>query len=131
VSDFWIGQRLGSRRGRFTYPFSSLIEAGLFVVGSSDCPVEPLNPLLGISAAVHRDGPERLVTDDAIALYTRNAAYASFEEETKGTIASGKYADLVVLEKDPRKVHPSEISGIGVLMTMVGGRIVYRSPTFR
>lgn len=130
ISDFWIEQRLGSERARFTYPFSSLLQAGLMVVGASDCPVEPIAPLSGIAAAVNRVGPEALVADDAIALYTRNAAYASFEENLKGTITPGKYADLVVLGKDPRKVRPSQISEIAVLMTIVGGRIVYRSPTF-
>ena len=130
VSDFWVNQRLGPSRARFTYPFKSLLHAGLIVVGASDCPVEPLAPLLGIAAAVNRRGPEALVAEDAVALYTRNAAYASFEENLKGTIAPGKYADLVVLEEDPRKARPSEIGGITVLMTMVGGRIAYRSPAF-
>ena len=128
VSDFWVDQRLGPERARFTYPFRSLLGAGLVVVGSSDCPVEPLSPLTGIGAAVDRDGPEAVVADDAVLLYTRNAAYASFEEHLKGTIAPGKYADLVVLEKDPCSVHPREISAIRVLMTIVGGRVVYRSP---
>jgi predicted amidohydrolase YtcJ len=100
------------------------------VVGASDCPVEPLEPLLGIAAAVNRQGPEALLAEDAIALYTKNAAYASFEENLKGTIAPGKYADLVVLEKDPSKVRSSGIGRITVLMTLVGGRIVYRSPVF-
>jgi predicted amidohydrolase YtcJ len=130
VSDFWVDRRLGPSRVRFTYPFKSLLQAGLIVVGASDCPVEPLAPLLGIAAAVNRRGPEALVAEDATALYTRNAAYASFEENVKGTIAPGKYADLVVLKEDPRKVRPSEISKIAVLATIVGGRIVYQSPAF-
>jgi predicted amidohydrolase YtcJ len=130
VSDFWVDQRLGPSRARFTYPFKSILNSGLVVVGASDCPVEPLAPLLGIAAAVNRKGPEALLAEDAIALYTRNAAYASFEENLKGTITPGRYADLAVLEKDPSKVRPSEIGGITVLVTMVGGRIVYRSPAF-
>jgi predicted amidohydrolase YtcJ len=131
VSDFWTEERLGPERTRLTYPFSSLLKAGLMVVGSSDCPVEPLTPLSGIGAAVDRQGPEALRVEDAVALYTRNAAYASFEENLKGSITPGKYADLVILERDPRKISPSKISEIAVLMTMVGGKIVYRSPTFR
>jgi predicted amidohydrolase YtcJ len=131
VSDFWTKDRLGPERARFAYPFASLLKAGLIVVGSSDCPVEPLAPLLGIEAAVNRQGPEALRAEDAIALYTRNAAYASFEENLKGSITPGKYADLVVLERDPRKVAPSDISQIVVLITVVGGRIVYRSHAFR
>jgi predicted amidohydrolase YtcJ len=131
VSDFWTEDRLGSQRARYAYPFASLLKAGLTVVGSSDCPVEPLAPLLGIEAAVNRQGPEALRAEDAIALYTRNAAYASFEENLKGSITPGKYADLVVLESDPRKVAPSDISEIAVLMTMVGGETTHRSRAFR
>lgn len=131
VSDFWIDQRLGLERTRFTYPFRSLLEAGLLVVGSSDCPVEPLSPLSGIGAAVDRKGAEALDAEDAVALYTRNAAYASFEEDLKGTIAPGKYADLVVLEKDPCTVRPTEISEINVLLTILGGKVVYQSPAFQ
>jgi predicted amidohydrolase YtcJ len=131
VSDFWTEERLGPERARLAYPFASLLKAGLIVVGSSDCPVEPLAPLLGIEAAVNRRGPEALRAEDAIALYTRNAAYASFEEDLKGSITPGKYADLVVLESDPRKVAPSDISETAVLMTMVGGETIHRSRTFR
>jgi predicted amidohydrolase YtcJ len=130
ISDSWIQQRLGPERARFTYPFHSLIDAGILVVGSSDCPVEPLSPLSGIGAAVNRTGPEALEVQEAVQLYTRNAAYASAEENVKGTLAPGKYADLVVLEKDPFTVQPTEITEIKVLMTIVGGRVVYRSNSF-
>ncbi len=125
VSDFWIEQRLGAERASLTYPFSSLLRAGVRVVGGSDCPVEPLTPLSGIEAAVNRSGEEAVAVEDAISFYTRSAAYASFGENVKGTITPGKLSDLVVLEKDPRKVSPSMISGMRVLMTMVGGRIVH------
>ncbi len=125
VSDFWVQQRLGEERASLTYPFASLLQAGIRVVGGSDCPVEPLTPLSGIEAAVNRTGREAVGVEDAIAFYTRNAAHASFDENEKGTIALGKLADLVVLEKDPRKVPPSMISKIRILKTMVGGRIVH------
>jgi predicted amidohydrolase YtcJ len=126
VSDFWVGQRLGPERAALTYPLSSLLRAGLRVVGGSDCPVEPLTPLSGIEAAVNRPGVEAVTVEDAISFYTLSAAYASFDENVKGTIAPGKLADLVVLEKDPRTLPPSMISKIRVLMTMVGGRVVYQ-----
>jgi predicted amidohydrolase YtcJ len=101
------------------------------MVGGSDCPVEPLAPLSGIAAAVNRPGREEVLgIEDAIALYTRNAAYASFDENVKGTICPGKYADIVVLEKDLRKVPPSRIAETKILMTIVGGRIVYSSAAF-
>jgi predicted amidohydrolase YtcJ len=63
----------------------------------------------------------------AIAFYSRDAAYASFEENVKGTISPGKYADLVILDEDPRKVLPSRIPDMRVLMTVVGGRVAYYS----
>ncbi len=126
VSDFWVEQRLGAERAALTYPLSSLLRAGVRVVGGSDCPVEPLTPLSGIEAAVNRPGVEAVTVEDAVSFYTRSAAYASFEENVKGMIAPERLADLVVLEKDPRTVPPSMISRIRVLMTMVGGRVVYQ-----
>jgi predicted amidohydrolase YtcJ len=125
VSDFWVEQRLGQDRASLTYAYGSLLKAGVRVVGGSDCPVEPLAPLLGIEAAVNRVGDEAVGVEDAIAFFTRNASYASFDEDEKGTITAGKLADLVILEKDPRKVPPSMISKIQVVKTMVGGRIVH------
>jgi len=130
VSDVWLEQRLGARRASLAYPFHSLLQAGLVIVGGSDCPVEPLTPLSGIEAAVNRPGSEAVTVEDAILFYTRNAAYASFEENLKGIIAPGKLADLVILDKDPEKVPPSTISEIQVLLTMVGGKTVYQAKTF-
>ena len=94
-------------------------------MAGSDSPIEPLSPLLGVGAAVDRPGLEALTVNDAISLYTRNAAYASFEEHAKGTIAIGKLADLVVLEKDPHKTPASKISHLRGLMTIIGGKIAY------
>ncbi len=130
VSDVWLEQRLGARRVSLAYPFHSLLQAGLILVGGSDCPVEPLTPLSGIEAAVNRAGSEAVTVEEAISFYTRNAAYASFEENMKGTIAPGKLADLVILDKDPRKVPASRISRIQVLLTMVGGKSFYQAKTF-
>lgn len=132
VSDFWVEKRLGPERTRLTYAYSSLLKGGVISVGGSDCPVEPLAPLSGIGAAVNRANPaEALNVEDTLTLYTRSAAYASFEEDLKGTITPGKYADLVVLQEDPRKVTRSKISEIAVLMTIAGGRVVHRSVAFR
>ena len=130
VSDFWLEQRLGRERASLSYPFASLARMGVRVVAGSDCPVEPLAPLQGIAAATTRsDSDEAITVEAAIALYTRNAAYASFEENLKGTIEPGKYADLVALRTDPREIAPSTIPEIQVLFTMVGGKIMYRSST--
>jgi len=70
---------------------------------------------------------ENLTVEEALKLYTINAAYASFEEDLKGTIEEGKLADMVVLSDDPFKVKPEKIREIKVLMTVVGGKIVYKS----
>ena len=129
ISDVWLERRLGARRASLAYPFHSLLQAGLTLVGGSDCPVEPLTPLSGIEAAVNRAGSEAVTVEEAILFYTRNAAYASFEENMKGTIAPGKLADLVILDKDPRKVPASRISKIQVLLTMVGGKFAYEAKT--
>lgn len=126
VSDYWVHERLGHKRSELAYPFQSLVRSGVSVVGSSDCPVEPLSPLSGITAAINRPGSkEALSLEQAIELYTRSAAYASYEENWKGTIEPGKLADLVVLEKDPGKVPPEMIQEIKVLATIVGGRTQY------
>jgi hypothetical protein len=127
VSDSWVEQRLGARRAKLTYPFSSLLRNKVRTIGGSDCPVEPLDPILGIAAAVDRPGSDEAISvEQAIALYTREAAFGSFDEDAKGTITPGKYADFVVLGKDPRKVHPRRIHDLKVLMTIVGGRVAYQ-----
>ncbi|MFQ6064138.1 MAG: amidohydrolase [Candidatus Bathyarchaeia archaeon] len=127
VSDFWVMDRLGSKRARWTYAFKTLIQAGIPIVGGSDCPVEPISPLLGVWAAVSRESfpEERISVEEALRMYTVNAAFASFEEDIKGSIEVGKLADLVVLSDDPRSVPPVEIKNIEVEMTFVGGRMVY------
>ncbi|KPV65007.1 MAG: imidazolonepropionase [Candidatus Bathyarchaeota archaeon BA1] len=127
ISDFWVVNRVGPKRGRWVYPFKTLLREGIRIGGGSDYPVEPISPLLGIWAAVARESfpEERITVDDAIRIYTINAAYASFEEHIKGSIEAGKLADIVVLSHDPREVPPNKIKDIRVEMTIVGGRVVY------
>lgn len=127
VSDFWVADRLGPKRARWVYPFKTLIQAGVPIAGGSDCPVEPISPLLGIWAAVSRKSfpEEQISVYEALRMYTIDAAFASFEEDVKGSIEVGKLADLVVLSDDPRKVPPDEIKDIVVEMTFVDGRMVY------
>jgi predicted amidohydrolase YtcJ len=133
VSDFWVENRLGKARGRWAYAFKTLIEKGVLVAGGSDCPVEPINPLLGIYAAVSREisPQERISVEKALLVYTINAAYACFEEKIKGSIEVGKLADLAVLSDDIRKIEPSKIKDVGVEMTILGGEIVNRAKGFR
>ncbi len=115
------------------YRIKSPLENGLVVAGSSDSPVVADNPLVGMYAAVTRKAesgqellPEEAVSaSQALALYTVNAAYASFEEDIKGSIAPGKLADIVVLSKDPAQVPPERIKDIKVEMTILGGEVVW------
>jgi len=127
VSDFWVVDRVGAERARWVYPFKTLLKKGVVVSSGSDCPVEPINPLLGVWAAVARKSfsEESLTVEEALKTYTLNAAYASFSEADVGTISVGKFADLTVLSEDPFKVAPDEIRKIVVEMTIVGGKIVY------
>ncbi|MEM3770693.1 MAG: amidohydrolase [Candidatus Bathyarchaeia archaeon] len=127
VSDFWVVDRVGSERARWVYPFKTLLKTGVVVASGSDCPVEPINPLLGVWAAVARKrfGEENLTVEEALKTYTLNAAYASFDEARMGTIEVGKFADLTMLSDDPFKVAPDEIRNIRVEMTIVDGKIVY------
>jgi predicted amidohydrolase YtcJ len=115
------------------YRIKSPLRNGIIVAGSSDAPVVPNNPLVGIYAAVTRKAesgqalsPEEAISpQQALALYTLNAAYASFEENIKGSITPGKLADIVILSGDPTKMPPEEIKDIKVEMTMIGGKVVW------
>lgn len=124
----WLAiEHLGIERARWLYPLKTLIRNGIVVIGGSDCPMEPLNPLRGIQAAVTRSvfSEEQITVEEALQMYTINAAYSTHEENLKGSIESGKLADLTVLSQDPRKVLPSEIQNITVEMTIIGGKIAY------
>jgi predicted amidohydrolase YtcJ len=120
-------QHLGIERAQWLHPLKTLLSVGVKVVGGSDCPMEPLNPLLGIEAAVLReDFPEqRLSAEAALRMYTLDAAYSSGEEEVKGSIEVGKLADLVVLSDNPLAVAVCKIKDINVEMTIVNGKVVY------
>jgi hypothetical protein len=113
-----------------------MLAAGAPLAFGSDWPVAPLDPLLGVYAAVTRatlDGKhpggwfpeERLSVEEALRAYTMGSAYAAFEEKEKGTIAPGKLADLAVLFDDLFSIPPEKIREARVLMTIVGGRVVY------
>ncbi len=126
-TDFWAKDRVGPDRARWVYALKSLKE-NVVVAGSSDCPVEPIDPLKGIWAAVTRPflpENEKLTVEEAIDIYTRGGAYASFEEDEKGTIEEGKLADLVVLSEDPTKIDSEKIKEIAVDIVVVEGKIVY------
>jgi predicted amidohydrolase YtcJ len=133
----WAEGRIGAQRCASSYAFRSLLDAGCRLAFGTDWSVAPLNPLLGIDAAVNRrtlDGkhpegwfPEQRITvQEAIEAYTLTSAYAGFEEKDRGSLQAGKLADLVVLSRDI--LAPSErdhIAEAEVRMTIVGGKNVY------
>jgi hypothetical protein len=135
----WAEQVIGPERSKGTYAFKSLRDAGARLAFGSDWFVAPPTPLEGIKAAVTRqtiDGKqpqgwqpqEKITVDDALRAYTRGSAYAGFMEDKIGTISTGKYADLVLIDRDITRVPPDSIDQAKVMLTMVGGRIVYRRP---
>jgi predicted amidohydrolase YtcJ len=118
-----------------SYPGRAWFDRGIVAAGSSDVPVVTCNPFVNLRSAVTRltqdgqfMGPDQSVTvDEAIKMFTFNGAYASFEEGIKGSIAEGKLADLVVLDRDPRTVVPDELHTLRAEMTVLGGRVVYEA----
>ena len=122
------------RQLQHLYPVATLLKTGIKVAAGSDCPVVPPDPLIGIYAAVSRRAEtgevvlaqERISHLEAIRMYTDHAAYASFEEAIKGSIAQGKLADLIVVSDDPTRLPVEEIKNLKVEVTIIGGDIMYR-----
>lgn len=132
----WAEKVIGHERGKGTYAFKSLLDAGTRLAFGSDWYVAPATPLEGIYAAVTRrtlDGanpngwyPEQKIgVEDALRAYTSGAAYASFDERDKGVLAAGKLADFVMIDRDLTRVSPETIREARVMTTVVGGRIVH------
>jgi predicted amidohydrolase YtcJ len=135
---YWAEKRIGPERILGAYAWRRFLDAGNPLPLGSDFPVESANPLLGIYAAVTRTDAEgwpeggwypdqRLTVEEAVRGFTASAAYAEFAEDVRGTIEPGKYADLVVLDRDIFTCDPREIREAKVVLTMVGGEVVYRS----
>ena len=135
----WAADRLGPERTRGAYAWHTMQQSGARLAFGTDYPVVPINPLRGIYACVTRqltDGTpkrgwqpqERLHAKDCFRAYTVGAAYAQFEEQRKGTIAPGMLADIIVYPKDLNQTQPEKILSIPVVMTFVGGKIVYQQP---
>lgn len=132
----WADKVIGPERSRTTYAFKSLMDAGTVVSFGSDWFVAPPTPLEGIYAAATRrtlddknpEGwvPEQKITvEQALKAYTQGGAFASFEEDIKGTLSPGRLADFVILERDILTIDPTEIRNVKVLRTVVGGRTVF------
>jgi predicted amidohydrolase YtcJ len=132
----WVPQRLGEERSKNgAYVWRSLLDSGAVIVGGTDTPVEPVDPIPDYHAAVTRqlpDGtffyPEQDMTrEEALRARTLDAAYAAFEEDIKGSLETGKLADVTVLSKDVLEIPADEIPSTKVLYTIVGGKVRYRA----
>ena len=139
---YWVPNRLGWARAQGAYAWRSLLNTGVIIPNGSDFPVEAVNPLISFHAFVTRQDadnfppggwfPEQRTTrQEALWSMTLWPAYAAFMENESGTLTAGKYADFVVLDRDIMTVAPEEMLGTRVIMTVLGGKTVYRSETAR
>lgn len=133
-----VEQRVGKRRAQETYAFKTMLDSGIHLCGGSDAPVVHFNIFDNIYSAVTRKDlvgnpengwlpKERLSIDEALRLFTINGAYASFEEDIKGTLEIGKLGDVVVLDRDIYTIPRDNIRTLAVCYTVVDGKIVYES----
>jgi hypothetical protein len=134
---YWVPARIGWSRAEGAYAWRSLLNTGVVIPNGSDLPVESANPLLSFHAFVTRqdaDGypaggwfpAQRTTRAEALLSMTLWPAYAAFMENESGTLTAGKYADFVVLDRDIMTVAPEEILKTAVVMTVLGGKAVYR-----
>ncbi|MEP6990210.1 MAG: amidohydrolase [bacterium] len=132
----WAERVIGPERAKFAYAFKSLLDAGATLAFGSDWFVAPPTPLLGIYAAVtrrtldgaHPDGwiPEqRISVEQALRAYTTGSARAGFQEHEVGMLRPGMLADVVMIDRDLTRVPPASIPDARIMLTIVGGRVVY------
>lgn len=132
----WAEGRLGRERTRYSYAWHSFLDHGVTLAFGTDWPVAPLDPMLGVYAAVTRatlDGknpggwfPEEKITlPEAIEAYTMGAAFAEFQESEKGSITPGKLADMVILSDNIFDIKAEAIRNVKVKTSIVGGKVVY------
>ncbi|MBI0580535.1 amidohydrolase [Neobacillus cucumis] len=135
VGDYpWIKERIGAEREQYLYAWKSLLSGGVLCAGGSDAPVEPVDPLLGIHSAVTRRAPwdqhegwnvkEKLSMLEALQVFTIGGAYATSEENIKGTLSRGKLADMTVYSKNLFEIEqPDELLDTSIEMTIIDGKI--------
>jgi predicted amidohydrolase YtcJ len=132
----WAEKRLGPDRLAGAYAWRKFLSMGIHMPNGSDFPVEDANPLWGFYASVtrqdHQGNPpggwrpdQKLSRAEALQSWTLEGAYAAFEENQKGSLTPGKLADFVVLSKDILTVPPAEILKTSVVMTVLGGSVVW------
>lgn len=135
---YWHGEKMkyyGEERLKSMFALRSFLDAGVKATQASDYPPGPYEPLMAIQSSVTRTdytgktwgANQKVTVEEAIKIGTMHGAYASYEEDKKGSLEPGKYADLTVFSKDMTKVDPSTIMDIKVERTMVGGKWVYES----
>jgi hypothetical protein len=136
----WV-RNVGPERAQRAWAWRSIEETGGQLAFGSDWPVVTFNPWPGVQNALTRQTTEgnppggfvpheRISLEDAIRAYTRGAAFAGHREKTEGSLEPGKFADLIVLSQDLFKIEPTGVSKTEVLLTMVGGKVVYQSPAW-
>ena len=132
-----VEERIGAHRMPKVYAWKSMLDMGIHASGGSDAPVERFDIMENIYFAVTQKNlrglpeegwipSEKMSVDEAVKLFTKHAAYASYTEHENGTIETGKYADLVVLEKDIYEIDPDDIKTTKIDMTIFNGEIVYK-----
>jgi len=130
----WVIKRLGEKRAREgAYMWRNLIDTGAVIANSTDVPVEDISPLACYYASITRKmkngrvffGDQCMTRLEALKSYTLNGAYAAFEENLKGSLVKGKFADITVLSKDILTVPDDEILNTRILYTIVGGKVLY------
>jgi predicted amidohydrolase YtcJ len=132
---YWAEARLGPERVKGAYLWKTFLAQGVPIAGGSDAPVEKIAVIPGLYAAITRQDAkgwpaggwhpeERVTIEEALAMFSKHAAYAAFEEHDRGEVAVGKRADLTVLSRDVTATPPSELLSTTVSLTIVGGRVV-------
>ena len=127
ISDYESAERFWGKRSKYSYAWRSLLESGAMLIFGTDAPVESPDPLAALQAAVIRenwnDKDQVISAFQALQAYTYYPALASGEEQEKGTLETGKLADLVILSEDPFQ---TQFRGVKVAGTMIDGEFVYR-----
>jgi hypothetical protein len=132
--------RVGYTRALGSYAWRSLLNTGVVIANGTDTPVEPVNPLIGFHSAITRQDvsgwpaggwlpDERMTRDEALRSMTIWPAFAAFMEDVSGSLSPGKYADFVVLDQDIMTIAAERILDTHVVMTVLGGRVVYERST--
>ena len=130
--------RIGWTRVQGSYAWRSLLNTGVVIPNGTDFPVEPVNPLIGFHSAITRQDAsgwpaggwfpaERMTREEALMSMTIWPAYAAFMEDVSGSLTPGKYGDFVVLDQDIMRVAPDQILATRVMMTVLGGEVVYQA----